>query len=211
MLQRTTARVPAGNRKYSLKGTYGTVQVAVSWHITKVGVAGVTQFGTLAPGDIVQFPVTTPLVKVPVVVVVPFELPVTFPFKVRTLPLVDEVMIILSVPVTWPAELVTSVAVPLAVSELLPVVKHGPALKKPTPVISRGSLAVPVVSVTLNATTKLSWLVGPVPPISWASQFPLVVVVTVLVGVFPQPPTASGSASTAKIANFFMYLPGIGV
>lgn len=73
-------------------------------------------------------------------------------------------------------------------------------------------MACPENVVTENAVTKFSLLDGPVPPTSWASQFPLVVVVTVLRGVdLPQPQTASCNASMATIANFFMGVPAIGI
>jgi hypothetical protein len=50
----------------------------------------------------VHVPETTPLLRVPVVVVVPLELPVKFPVRVRVFPAgVTDVTVKLRVPVTW--------------------------------------------------------------------------------------------------------------
>jgi len=140
--------------------SYGTVQVAAFWHMRKVALAefaGVVQLALFAPDVSVQFPTTTPLLSVPVVVVVPFDVPVRLPVRANTLPpeLLD-VTTKFNVPVTWPAEFVLSVAVPLSDSWSAPSTKHGPALKNPKPVMLSGSFAIPVVSVTLNDVTKFS-------------------------------------------------------
>ncbi len=196
------------------------VQVLVFWHMMKVpptvGWDAVgTQFGSLVVKP--QLPQTTPLVRVPVVVVVPFEVPLTPPVgmvdRVRTvLEFNLEATLKVIVPVTAPLEAVFRVADPDYEVVFKPRVKHGPALKKLKPVMSRGWLLWPVKLVKLSAVTKFNWLATwpatPLFPTSWASQFPLVVVVTVLRGVLlPQPETASSSASMTRSASFFMYLP----
>ena len=101
------------------------------------------------PGLRLHCPTTIPLLNVPVVVVVPLEVPVKVPgLSVNTLPLVVEVIVRLSVPVTWFVELVVKLAVPDAVSAVAPVAKQAPELKNPNPVMSRGPLFVTVKVVT---------------------------------------------------------------
>lgn len=87
----------------------------------------------------VHVPQTTPLVNVPVVLIVPFEVPLTppagnpfvaFVVSCRALLLVWELTEKLRLPVTWPAEFVLSVALPLQFTAISPRVtsKHGPEL-----------------------------------------------------------------------------------
>ena len=71
---------------------YGTVQVAAPWHIKNVPITGLVlvpmQFVSELLND--HVPTTTPFVRVPVVPVVPFEVPVR-PFalvRVKTVPAV---------------------------------------------------------------------------------------------------------------------------
>jgi hypothetical protein len=79
---------------------------ALFWHITNVAPSFfVTGLHPLAfvPGARVHVPATSPLLKVPVVLVVPFDVPVKpsgLLVSVSTLPLVEEVMVRLRVPVT---------------------------------------------------------------------------------------------------------------
>jgi hypothetical protein len=152
---------------------------------------------------------TTPLLSVPVVVVVPLDVPVRLPaFNVKTLPLVFEVIVRLRVPLTVFVELVVKLAFPVALSALVPLAKHAPALKKAKPVMSRGPLFV-----TVNVVTKFNKLACSVPPVSWPSQFPVAwvfVTVEVLL-VAPHPQTASSSARAATRANFFIQHPSIGI
>jgi hypothetical protein len=192
------------------------VQVAAPWHIRKVLVPLGFEFAQAEfELFIVQVPTTTPLLRVPVVVVVPFETPVSAPLgdvvKVSTLPgIVVEVIVKVKLPVTSPALFVLRLAVPASVSELNPVSKHGPELKKLKPVTSSGSLetVVFIVFVILNEVTKLRPLTGALLLNSWASQFPLVFVVTMVeMGGFPHPQIASSTASTSRSASFFMSLP----
>ena len=123
------------------------------------------------PGDRDHCPTTTPLLSVPVVVVVPLEVPVRVAAvgvpNVNTLPFVADVTVKVSVPVTVFVELVVKLALPETVSAFVPVTKHDPALKKPKPVTSRGPLLV-----TVKVVTKFSKLAWSVPPVSCASQFP---------------------------------------
>jgi hypothetical protein len=188
---------------------YGGVQVLVPWHMMNVPEPAQLELLVLVR---LQVPTTIPLVKVPVVDVVPLEVPVR-PFtlvRVRTFPgIVVEFTVKVKPPVTAPEPAVFSVAVPVSVSASFPVLKHAPSLKNPKPVMSSGCGVKPVVLVTVKEVTKFS--PGPMPPIIWASQFPLVLVVTVVDRVlFPQPHTASSSTSTIR-ASFFMYLPSIGI
>jgi hypothetical protein len=145
-----------------------------------------------------------PLLSVPVVVVVPFEVPVRAPVRARVLPAgVTEVTVKLKVPVTEVVELVVRVAVPASVAPFNPLAKQAPALIKLKPVISSGP-----EFVTENAVTKLSLLASAVPPVKSTSQFPLVeVLVVVLELLLPQPQTASSSASKIRVTNFFMDRP----
>ncbi len=182
---------------------YVTVQVSLPWHITNVPVP--VQLGSPWPPVKVQVPETTPPLSVPVVVVVPLEVPVRFPVRARVLPAgVTDVTVKVSVPVTAFVELVTRVAEPDSVEPLTPSAKHAPALMKLKPVMFSGPLLV-----TENAVTKFSLLASAVPPINWASQFPLVDVLVVVLEVvlLPQPQTASSSASKTRSASFFMYRP----
>ena len=79
------------------------------------------------PGVKVQVPNTTPLLSVPVVVVVPLEFPVRVPaFSVNTLPLVADVIVRLRVPFTVLVEVVVKLALPVTVSASVPVVKQAP-------------------------------------------------------------------------------------
>jgi len=192
------------------------VQVAAPWHITKVLVLfGFELLQLEFELFNVQVPTTTPLLRVPMVVVVPFDVPVNAPLgdvvKVSTLPGIEsEVTTKVKLPVTCPALLVFRVAVPVVVCELNPVSKHGPELKKPKPVILSSSLETVVfmLFVMLNEVTKFRSLTGALLLNSWASQFPLVfVVTTVLMGGFPHPQTVSSTASTSRSASFFMSLP----
>jgi hypothetical protein len=143
------------------------------------------------------------------VVVVPFEVPVRTPVKVRVVPVAADLIVRLKGPVTCPVEPVVRVTEPDSVSAFKPVAKHGPSLKNEKPVRFNGP-----VLFTEKETTKFSkadWLLEP--PVSCPSQKPLVDVVAVVeAGVLlPQPHTASSSASTNRIASFFMYLPDFGV
>jgi hypothetical protein len=113
----------------------------------------------------VHVPMTTPLLSVPVVVVVPLDVPVRFPVSVRVLPGgVTDVIVKFNVPVTWFAEPVTSVALPVSLEpgvSIDPIAKHFPALIKPKPLISRGPELV-----TEKVVTKLSRLAWSIPPVS---------------------------------------------
>ena len=110
-------------------------------------------------------------------------------------------------PVTWFVELTVTVAEPVSVEPFTPLAKHAPALMKLKPVMSSGTLA-PLFTVKVKAVTKFNWLAAPVPPVNWASQFPVVDVVTVVEGLLvPQLQTAISSASSIRIASFFMYRP----
>src|SRR5581483_10383330 len=155
-------------------------------------------------GVSVQVPVTTPLVNVPVLVIVPLDLPVRFPLRVKTLPFVEEVTVRSSVPVTFPLASAENEALPVSVCAFEPVAKQEPSLKNPNPLMSNGPLLV-----TSKATTKFSRLAWPpLGLMSWASQFPLVDVLVVVDGLlFPQPKTANSSASTTRIASLLMNLP----
>ncbi|SPF36440.1 hypothetical protein SBA1_1510007 [Candidatus Sulfotelmatobacter kueseliae] len=173
--------------------------------------------------DRVQPPQTTPFVMTRTVPGVPLAVPLTPPLvpvvSVSVFPAgVADVTVYVIEPVTWLAELVFNEAVPagggtwlaeLVFNEAVPAgggteTKHGPKLKKPKPVMLSGSLA-PLTLVSLNWVKKFSWLAGPMPPTSWASQFPLVVVSTVVVGVrVPQLKIAAARANRVRIATFFM-------
>jgi len=157
-----------------------------------------------APPVKLHVPATTPLLSVPVVVVVPFDVPVKLPVIVRVFPGgLIELTVKFNVPVTWFVELVVKSAEPDSFSTFNPVAKHAPELINPKPVISRGPLLV-----TEKAVTKFSLLASPVPPVSRASQLPLADVLVTLVGVLlPQLETAKASASNVRNASFFMYRP----
>ena len=132
------------------------VQVALSWHMMKLPLPALQPAAPL-PGVRAHCPTTTPLLSVPVVVVVPLEVPVSVPGlgvpSVNTLPFVVDVTVKVSVPVTALVELVLKLALPLTFSALAPVAKQVPALKKPKPVTLRGPLLV-----TLKVVTKFSRL-----------------------------------------------------
>jgi hypothetical protein len=187
------------------------LQVAAFWHIRKVASGAFTALQPLelavAPGVSVQVPTTTPLLNVPVVVVVPLEVPVSpsgLLVSVSTLPVVEEVIFRLKVPVTCPAESVVNEALPVSVWLLKSLAKQVLSLKNPNPVILSGPLLV-----TLKETTKFSRLAWPpLGLISWASQLPVVDVLVTVDGVlFAQPQTANSSANRTRIANLLMNLP----
>src|ERR1700746_307848 len=101
------------------------------------------QLGSPAPPVKVHVPTTTPLLRTPVVVGVPFEVPVRFPVRVRVLPAgTVETTVKSSVRVTCPAEPVFRVAVPFSVEPLTPLAKHFPELKKLKPVMLRGPVVL---------------------------------------------------------------------
>src|SRR5579862_6025205 len=166
------------------------------------------QLGSPAPPVSVQDPTATPPLSVPVVVVVPFDVPVSPPsglVSVSTLPGgVTEVMVKVNWPVTSPVPVVVvNDAVPASVDPFKPLAKQALELMKLKPVTSSG----PLFS-TLNSVTKFSLLASPVPPISWASQEPVADVLVTVDGLLvPQPLTANSSASSIRIASFFMYRP----
>ena len=56
---------------------YGTVQVATPWHMMKVPVTGLTGPVQLESPVKLHVPTATPPLSVPVVVVVPFDVPVS--------------------------------------------------------------------------------------------------------------------------------------
>src|ERR1035438_5085759 len=130
----------------------GILQGLVPWHITKLPL-WVPQVGSPAPPVKVHVPTTTPLLRVPVVVGVPFEVPVRFPVIVSVLPAgVTDTTLKFSVPVTWFAEPVIRVASPVSVEPLM-LAKHFPRLKKEKPLMSSG----PVFS-TENSVVKFNRL-----------------------------------------------------
>ena len=188
------------------------VQVAALWHMRKVPVP--EQPELLLVLVRFQVPHTTPFVMIRTVPGVPVAVPLMPPLvpvvRVSVLPVgVSDVAMKVIEPVTWLAELVFNDAVPEGV---LSVTKHGPALIKLKPVGVNGSLT-PLLLSSVNWVTKFSWLAGPMPPTSWASQFPLVVVWTVVVGVrVPQLESAAARVNRAnrvRIATFFMNVLGI--
>jgi hypothetical protein len=126
-----------------------------SWHMMKVPAP--VQEEAFAPGARVKFPTTTPLLSVPVVVVVPLEVPVRPSgrlVKVKMLPVVFEVTVRFRFPVTWPVVvLVVKEALPPTPLVSLSVEKHVPSLKKERAEISKGPLLV-----TEKVVTKLSRL-----------------------------------------------------
>jgi hypothetical protein len=172
-------------------------------------VTPVQEESAVAPGFSCQVPTTLPAVSVPVVVVVPFDVPVIVPVSSNAVPVPAAVIVRVKGPLTVPALVVLSVAVPDSVVTFRPVWKHELALKKDKPVISSGP-----VLFTEKETTKFRRLDCPVPLMSCDSQLPLVDVVGVVVVEVvlpPQPQTAISSANTNRIASFFMYLPDFGV
>ena len=95
---------------------------------------GTAQVESPAPPVRVHVPTTTPLLRVPVVVGVPFDVPVRFPVNDRVLPAgVTDFTVKSRVPVTWFAEPVIKVAVPVSVEPFTPLAKHFPALMKLKP------------------------------------------------------------------------------
>ena len=173
------------------------------WHITKLPLPA--QLGSPCPPVRVQVPTTTPLESVPVVVVVPLEVPVRSPVNVKVLPDgVTELTVRVTVPVTAPAELVDIVAFPLWVVAFCPVAKHAPELKKLRAVIFKGPLLV-----TENEVTKFRRLACCVPPVRIASQSPVVDVLFVVdvFGLVPQAHSAIASDSRITNGSFSMHLP----
>src|SRR5215467_12586601 len=115
------------------------VQVAAPWHMMKVpAVTGLHEESALAPGFSVQVPTTLPPLSVPVVVVVPFDVPVIVPVRSKAVPEPAAVIVRVNGPLTVPALVVLSVAVPDSVSASTPVRKQEPALKNENPVMSSG-------------------------------------------------------------------------
>src|SRR5260370_31779859 len=99
------------------------VQVLVPWNMTKLPV-GTVQVAAPAPPIKVHVPTTTPVLSVPVVVGVPFDVPARFPISERVLPAgVTDFTVKVRVPVTWFAEPVTRVAVPVWVEPSTPLAK----------------------------------------------------------------------------------------
>ncbi len=98
--------------------------------------------GAPGPGKRLQFPIATPLLSVPLVVVVPFEVPVSSPFvSVKTLPVTLEVTLKLSVPVTAPVDPVNKLVIdPDWVELSMPLPKHELTLKKLKPEMESGPL-----------------------------------------------------------------------
>src|ERR1700730_14973431 len=115
---------------------------------------GTAQVESPAPPVRVHVPTTTPLLRVPVVVGVPFDVPVRFPVNERVLPAgVTDFTAKSRVPVTWFAEPVTRVAVPVSVESFTPFPKHFPLLKKWKPEMLSGPELV-----TEKPATKFSRL-----------------------------------------------------
>ena len=132
----------------------------VPWHMMKVPPP--VQLGSPAPPLKVHVPTTTPLLRVPAVVTVPFEVPVRFPDMVRVLPAgVTDATLKFSEPVTWSAELVTRVASPVSVEPralVVPMVKHLPVLIKLKAVIVSGPEVTVLLLFNENVVTKFSRL-----------------------------------------------------
>jgi hypothetical protein len=148
----------------------------------------------------VQVPVITPLLSVPMVVVVPFDLPVRLPLSASVLPGGLDFTVKVNGPVTTLLALVVRVAVALGVCV---ATKHDPAFKKTI------SVTVKVWSgFTENEVTKFSRLASPVPPVRVASQGVLGEVTEAVVLV-PQPMMTSASPIRAKSATIFMKGPRI--
>src|ERR1700722_4663619 len=108
----------SSRRQEEKSGTaYGTVQVFAFWHIRKLPPPVQSEL----PAS-VHDPWTTPLLRVPVVVVVPFEVPVRFPESVSVLPAgVNELTVNVNGPLTCPVPvLVEMVTVPVSCSVLMP-------------------------------------------------------------------------------------------
>lgn len=82
---------------------------------------GVQEESALAPGFKVQFPTTLPALSVPVVVVVPFDVPVIVPVSAKAVPVPAAVIVNVKGPLTVPALVVLRVAVPDSVVVLSPV------------------------------------------------------------------------------------------
>jgi hypothetical protein len=117
------------------------------------------QLASPPPPVKLHVPTTTPLLRVPAVVIVPFDVPVRFPDMVRVLPAgVTDTTVKLSEPVTWSAELVTRVALPLWVVPRIPFAKHFPALMKLNPKIVSGPEVIVLLLFNVNVVTKFSRL-----------------------------------------------------
>ena len=129
----------------------------VPWHIRKFPPPA--QVGSPPPPVRLHVPTTTPLLRVPAVVTVPLDVPVRFPDMERVLPAgaIDRTLK-LSEPVTWSAELVTRVAVPLWDVASTPFAKHFPALRKLKPVIVSGPEVMVLLLFNENVVTKFSRL-----------------------------------------------------
>ena len=128
------------------------------WHIMKLPPCW-PQLASPPPPVKLHVPTTTPLLRVPAVVTVPFDVPVRFPDMERVLPdgVIDRTLK-LSEPVTWSAELVTRVAVPLWVVASIPLAKHFPALMKLKPVMVSGPEVMVLLLFNENVVTKFSKL-----------------------------------------------------
>src|SRR5271157_1779622 len=183
------------------------VQVLVPSHMIKVAVpSGTEQVGSPWPPVRVQVPQTIPLLSVPIVPGVAFDVPLTPPLgvvvSVRTFPEgTADVMVYVMEPVTWLAELAVKEAVPASLSL---DTKHFPVLMKLKPVIL-SCWEPPLTVVTVNWVTKFSSLAWPRPPTSLASQFAVVAVSSMVLGVrVPQLPTASARANRVRIETIFM-------
>jgi hypothetical protein len=180
------------------------VQVVLFWHMMKSPTIadgpGVPHMAWFAATELLRFhtPHTTPLLKVPVDVGVPLDVPVTPPaggvaVNWSTLPacvpdVAFEVMVKLILPVTWLVERVVIVAEPPWAVPVTPVKKHGPLLMKLKPEIASPCALSPGVLLTLKLITKFRLAAAPVPPLKSASQFPLVLVVIALGGLLlPHP------------------------
>ena len=130
----------------------------VPWHIMKLPPCW-PQLASPPPPVRLHVPTTTPLLRVPAVVTVPFDVPVRLPVMVRVLPdgVIDRTLK-LSEPVTWSAVLVTRVALPLWVVASTPFAKHWPALRKLKPVIVSGPEVIVLLLFNENVVTKFSRL-----------------------------------------------------
>ena len=129
----------------------------VPWHMRRLPPPA--QVGSPAPPLKLHVPTTTPLLRVPAVVTVPLDVPVRFPDMVRVLPAgVTDTTVKLSEPVTWSAELVSRVALPLWVVPWIPFAKHFPALKKLKPVIVSGPEVTVLLLFNEKVVTKFSRL-----------------------------------------------------
>lgn len=89
-----------------------TLHEVVPWHITKfpLGVPPPLQLGSELLN--VHVPITTPLLRMPVVVVVPLEVPETVPLRASVLLLELDLIVKVNGPVTVSVEVVVNVVVP---------------------------------------------------------------------------------------------------